>query len=245
MSNTTMTLGKLLESKAFVKGAVTFDNPSKLLEKSLNIMSKVSDEFEVKVSNKVVNAEADKTLNEAYSRVLLQPIIPTELEGMVPTIGLLYALDTQRPIIKTYTGTKVTACNNLCVFNADDIFSGDLSDMSKVNKFLTNYVEQIEETLQRYIELKNSLEDKEYKGKDVDEAFGGLLRHSIANTALGTTSIVQAAKEVNNSSSVYYVDREKGTTAWNLYNSVTEFLKKSDIKDQATKTLILSNYFLN
>ena len=239
-----MQVEDLLESKAYIKSGITFKTPKQLLEPFLDKISKYTDKFIIKTSGKVINANEDESINTAYGRVLLQTDFSAdELDGMYKNVGVVYALDGMKPIIKTYTGTIVSACTNMTIFNAEHVFSDNLlSGSNRPLEYLQEYLTGMEKTLDNYRKIKQNLISQVYSKEDVQETLGALLEYSIKNKSLGTTAVVSGAKALYDNSSKYFFEKE--TTAWNVYNSITQYItEKSDIIDTPSKTILLSKFF--
>ena len=61
---------------------------------------------------------------------------------------------------------------------------------------------------------------------------------------LGINAISDATTHLITPSSRYAIKSDNTTTLWNMYNSVTESLKKSTILTEATKVSLLQDVFL-
>src|SRR5690606_27596196 len=107
-----MNLTDVLNSKVFVKedGAINFQAPHQYLDPFIEIVGDKAVEWRVKVANPVINAEESGEKNIAYPRVAIEADLGvSSVQDGTPdyfagTIGLLYALDIQKPLMKVYTG---------------------------------------------------------------------------------------------------------------------------------------------
>jgi hypothetical protein len=243
-----MNIEKILESKAYYKpgSGIEFKTPEVYLSKTLDKLSKYTDKFNVKVAGSVTNVNEDGSTNTAYGRVLIEPDF-SNTDKMYKTVGFLYALDIQRPVVKVYTGSIVTACTNLCIFNAEHLFEASIMDggFDKSYDILDTYLENMGKTLGEYYAIKENLEAQLLPEKEINTYLGKLLEFGIKNSFIGTTPIVQAGKELYSADSKYYIGKDKITSKWNIYNAITDNLKKADIKDAASKVLKISNFILN
>lgn len=245
-----MELQELLSSKVFLKenSLINFESPSKYVEPFLEKVSALTDRITVEVSGRVANADEETHKeNIAYGRYKVEAVLPVdyrvhEAEGV---IGLIVALDNSKPIMKVYTGKNVMACLNLSIFNANNVFAQEMTGnvtslYNKVGEYVRDVAKDTEEFNKIVIDMKNT----NYSGLKLQEMTGRLLEKSIKNPKLGHTVIIQGFRELLNSKSVYYAKNGE-TTAWNYYNSITEFIKNSDVLDRSTKTIALSDIFLN
>jgi hypothetical protein len=201
-----MTVQELFDTKAYVKQGITYQTPKQLLDPFISKMSKYTDKFIVKTSEKVTNANEDESINEAFGRVLIQTDFSgNDMDGMYKNVGVVYSVDSLKPIIKVYTGTIVSACTNMTVFNADHVFSGDLgAGTGRPLDYLDEYLTGMEKTLDAYRATKAHLLGDIYSKERVHDFLGGLLEFSIKNKALGTTAVMSAAKSLYDNSSKYY-----------------------------------------
>lgn len=234
-----MELSELLETKRFIKGGVQFGTPSEYINPFIDIAGAMFPNISVRTSGKVENGEDDGDLNTAYARGLVE-MTGSNVDGIKSIFGILYSLDTQKPIYKIYAGTEVVACTNLCVFRADELFTGFILDgMSKGIIFAKQVISQYEKIFQEYMKIQKSLENNIVKTHDI---LGKLLNYSIKNNYLGTTPIVYAAKELQSSDSPYYA-KDNECSMWNIFNAITQNLShKADIADKASKTALLSQF---
>ncbi len=243
-----LTIEQIFSSKTFVKGNREYKTPKEYLEPFIEKISGIAPDISVKVSGMVQNAEIDKSVNTAYARVLIEASnvkMKSEL-GVYPTYGIVVGLDPIVPIYKVYEGTTVSACTNLCVFNARSLFSGQIFDgMSQGYEIVDGWIKDWEKNYGEYLDIQQSMMKREVEAADVTHVLGKLLKYGVENKYFGTNPVIAATKELYNPSSVYYAG-EEGTTAWNMYNAVTSHLStKADIVDKASKTLLLSKFFIN
>lgn len=244
-----MEVADVLNSKVFVKGnSVTFNSPKSYLEPFIDKISSLDPEFDVKVSGAVKNAEEDKTQNIAYGRVCLEAKLSGYgTDDSIGKVGMVYALDTQKPTVKVYTGQEVSACLNLCIFNAEQVYSFDLlgGGMDKAYQMAKQYAEEKEKEVEIYLKYKKELLEREHTVPEIERIIGKLI-HEAMETRLGTSPILSAAKELWNEKSRYSIISTGGTTGWNIYNAITDHIShRADILDRPTKTLLLSKMILN
>lgn len=153
-------------------------------------------------------------------------------------------MDTAKPVMKIYSGKNVKACLNLTIFNPDYVFTQEMFGNTKtVYTKAQEYVTSMQESLEQYNKTVERLKGQIYKGTDLNELTGSLLRQSMRNTKLGHTVVIQAVREIDNPKSTYYA-RNGEISGWQYYNAITEFIGNADILDRPTKTLILSDIFL-
>jgi len=242
-----LTIEDVFESKTYVKDNREYKSPKEYLSKFVEMTKDVAPDLTVQVSGKIQNAEEDRTINTAYSRILIEASnVKLKKEGIIPTFGILIGLDPQTPVYRMYEGMTVSACTNLCVFNSNNLFTGNVFEgLNEGYAHLDSWMENWKDTFGRNLDIFGNMENTRVTPAELEQKLGALLKFGLEHKYLGTNPIVHAAKELYNPSSMYHVE-EDGTTDWNLYNAVTSYISgKTDIMDKAAKTLLLSKFFTN
>jgi hypothetical protein len=245
----TIELDELLKSKIYVpeNRGVNFDSPRRYVEPFLEKFKAVSGvTYDVQVSGAVENMEENETLNSAYARVLVEAKLPQEFDAYEHSsvIGMVYALDIIKPNLRVYSGEDAWACLNLCIFGAQNVFSVDLTaGISPAYERASDYVIKVSEQLAKFQKTYERMNDVVYKGTQIDQALGYLLRESYANKSIGTNAVLSALKDLESSKSRYAI-KDGTTTQWNMYSAITQYITdKVDIKEKAEKTQMVSNLF--
>jgi hypothetical protein len=250
-----MELEELLRTKIYVKenSAMAFDSPTAYLNPFIDRLESFNPTWEVDTSKGILNANDDveNTINAAYPRVVLKAKLPqyqlfagqhdmhSEME-----VGLLYALDLQKPIMKLYMGSRVRVCTNMSIFNPMHVtqqdFSGNITEL--YNK-AAEYADIAERVQREHETTITRLKETLLTTTQVNESLGHLLRNG--SRLFGVTPITNAAKELSDRSSRYYMGGSS-TSAWNLFNAVTEGISnKSDLIEVPSKSINFSKFFLD
>lgn len=244
-----LTIDDVLKSKVYVneKGGVNFHSPRQYIEPFLEKFKSINGvQFEAKVSGSVVNKEEDDTINAAYSRIGVKVTLPEgyRINSHNSVIGMVYALDTVKPIMKVYSGEDADACLNLAIFGAQYFHSVEiLAGTANIYERAGMYIEGVEKQLAEFQKIYEQLNDRQYKGKEIDEIMGHLLRSCYNNKLIGTNPVLSALKDLENPKSVYAI-KENNTSAWNIYSAMTQYITdKVDIAEKPTKTVMVSNLF--
>lgn len=238
-------LDELLSSKVYVKenGAVTFKSPKHYIQPFLDIVGPTARELRVQVGESVINAEEGGKLNIAYPRVNIEAQIGDEMTGFYSVLGFIYALNTQIPIAKIYTGQSVKACLNLTIFNADDVFEQNLLGNSQEIYNRTQIFKQNKEKqIAEYSKVYKDMTENYLTREGLNDLMGKLLMKG-ARTKLGTSPVVGAAKLLTDSKSVYYTNEGEDfrCNSWNVFNAVTQSLGEGDPILRPNKTIELAN----
>ena len=234
-----MNLKELFDSKRFIKNGVQFGTPSEYLNPFVDIVNAKFPDISIRVSDRVENAEDSGEVNVSFARGLIE-MKGLEIEGVRQIIGMVYALDVQKPIYKIYAGTEVSACLNLQVFRPDELFTGFiLDDMQKGYNFARQVTQNYEKIFEEYMTIQKALQNNVVKTEDM---LGKLLNFAIDNRYVGITTVTNAAIALKDSKSSYYAP-EGECSMYNIFNACTEHLShKSDISDKASKTVLLSKF---
>lgn len=240
-----MNITELLQTKAFVKSGVAFNTPDRYINPFIELLQPLSPTFEVKTSGVVENANEDETHNTAYSRALVTAKIGLDNVFKFQA-GIVYGLDVQKPIIKTFCGLEVSACTNLCIFNASHVSQAFLTDdFRKIYTELAQNIERYESIAEEYKGIAQGLKERILTIPQIQATMGRLLEHAVKDKFLGTSVVLSAANAIYDAKSAYAI-KEGKTTAWNLYNATTAYVtEKTDILDKTGKTLSLSKFFLS
>ena len=249
MSIKDLNIEDVLSSKVFVKAnsSISFGSPKEYLEPYVELFNETP-QFRVKAADPVVNAEDSGAMNIAYPRVLIESDLGEMIPGFRSVIGMIMALDLQKPILKIYSGYNVSSCLNLTIFNADKIYQQEiLGDYQRVYSRAKEFIQKKEDELIEFKETLTKLQTTFLSEVQLNQLIGKMIRES-AKLRLGTTPILQATKFLDDNSSQYYIrpDGKFTCSKFNVYNAVTQSITNSnDIVDRATKTIQLSNLILN
>jgi hypothetical protein len=245
-----ITLDSVLNSKVYVheKSQISFGSPRQYIEPFLEKFVNLGVNFRVDVSDRVANKEADSgKTNEAFGRVLIEAKFPAQYcaHDHDSVIGMVYALDLQKPVIKIYSGENAWACTNLAIFGGRYIHQVEiLSGYQSVYDKGLEYVDGLTQQLARFQQLYERMNDTVYEGDDINRIIGFLLRQGYSNKQIGTTPVLSALKDLEDNKSRYAI-RENKTSQWNLYSALTQYCtSKVDILEKASKTVMLSNLFV-
>lgn len=229
------------------------------VEPFLERASKLTDNFEVNVKlpdQITVTKKEDLDFdNITYNRVWIQAILPEEytVENHAEVLGMVYGIDTRKPIIKFYRGGLNMACTNLCVFNPAMLSVQEFKPQEAINyKPLDSILSKTLEIQQFLSSLHNVIFPRNYRfineqlGKWIRNALNLKYENGISPVKLGVPSVVDAYKLLfEDTKSPYFVPtNSEGTNMFNVYNAFTEIISNKDNKDiinKCEKTLLLKS----
>ena len=241
-----LTLQQVLDSKAYMGGGVTYKPPREYLDRFIEIAQTFSPtEWEIRTGDMVENANEDGSINTSYGKIFIKGRVRLDDEFSY-SAGILFAASTQKPIIKVFSGLDVNACFNLTIFGADHISTALLTDdnFGKVYESAGAFVANRNAQYENYLRVISTLKSTRYNIEQLQNKLGYLLEAGIKDNKLGTSAIVVGAKSLFDNKSKYRVE-DDATTAWNVYNAITEAMKSSDLTMIPDKTVKLSKHFIN
>lgn len=224
----------------------------------LERMNKITSDFRVKVElppQVTLTKEGDVNLEDiTYNRVWLQAVLPESynVDNHQDVVGMVYGLDTRKPVVKFYRGGLNMACTNLCVFNPDYLDVQELQPEAAIDyrplDALINKASEIKVFLDK---LHNHTfpRDNQY----INEQLGMWIRNSlnmpyyngVNNVKLATSTAIDAYKLLfEKEASPYFVPSDSNTNMFNVYNAFTELIsndKDKDIMNKCEKTLLLKS----
>ena len=116
-------LNELLKGKATKIKDKEYFQTEAYVTPFLERMQKITNDFrvEVKLPEQVtITKKEDLDFDDVtYNRVWIQAVLPEQycVENHDEVIGMVYGIDTRKPIAKFYRGGLNRACTNLCVFD--------------------------------------------------------------------------------------------------------------------------------
>lgn len=225
----------------------------------LDRVQKLTDNFEVNVKlpeQITVTKKEDLDFdNITYNRVWIQAILPSEytVENHAEVIGMVYGIDTRRPIVKFYRGGLNMACTNLCVFNPSMLSVQELKPAEAISFSPLDKIMEKAYEIQKFLKLLRSVTFPR-RTDWINEQLGKWIRNSMhikyengfSPVKLGVPTIVDSYKLLfEDAKSPYYVpsDAER-TDMFNVYNAFTEVISNKDQKDiinKCEKVLLLKD----
>lgn len=256
-----LTINELLKGKAtIIKGKKYFSTEA-YVTPFLERMSKFTNNFKVqaKLPDQIsITKKEDLNLEDTvFNRVWIQAIIPEEysFDNHQEVIGLVYGLDTRKPVVKIYRGALNMACLNLCVFNPSFLNVQEIEPERPFNfKCIQTLMEQTSDIKTWLSKLSET--EIPYDVRLINENLGSWVRHALIDSydsgygkvKLATSVAIDAYKllyEKNDSS--YFVNPGQSTTMFNVYNAFTELITNIDNRDilnKTEKTLLLKNILM-
>lgn len=253
-----LTIEELLKGKATVIKGKEYLNTEAYVTPFLETMSKFTNNFEIqaKLPNQMSLTQNDNLNSEdtIFNRVWIQAILPEEytFENHQEVIGLVYGLDTRKPVAKIYRGALNMACLNLCIFNPTFLNVQEIDPSRPINfKCLTPLMEQVSDIKVWLDKLSNT--EILYDEKQINENLGIWIRKSLNSSydtgygkvKIATSVAIDAYKLLyEKEDSPYFIKHGEPTSAFNIYNAFTEIVSNVDTKDimnKAEKTLLLKD----
>lgn len=253
-----LTIDELLKGKATIIKGKKYFNTEAYVMPFLERMSKFTSNFEIQAKlpdQMSLTKKEDLNLEDTvFNRVWIQAIMPEEysFDNHQEVIGLVYGLDTRKPVAKIYRGALNMACLNLCVFNPTFLNVQELEPERPINfKCIQPLMEQTSDIKAWLERLSNT--DIPYNENSINENLGLWVRRTLNSSydagygkvKIATSVAIDAYKLLyEKNDSPYFVKPGQSTTAFNVYNAFTELITNVDTKDiinKAEKTLLLKD----
>ena len=251
-------LNTLLQGKATIIKKKEYLPTEAYVTPFLERMSKYTDDFRIqaRLPDQIsITKKEDLNLEDTvFNRVWIQAVLPNEFSfnNHQEVIGMVYGLDTRKPIVKIYRGALNMACLNLCVFNPSFLEVHELEPESPINfrglQSLMEQVSDIKSWLDRLSETFITYEENvinENLGLWVRNALSTSFDNGYGKVKLSASTAVDAYKLLyEKEDSPYFVKPGEATSMFNVYNAFTELISNTDTRDimnKAEKTLLLKD----
>lgn len=216
--------------------------------KDFRIQAKLPDQMSITRGD---NLNAEDTV---FNRVWIQAVLPEQfsVDNHNEVIGMVYGLDTRKPVAKIYRGALNMACLNLCVFNPSFLNLQEIEPEKPINFGCIQPLMEQTSTLKVWLDKMKSTEIP-YDDKLINENLGMWIRETIAysynsgfgKVKLSSNTAVDAYKLLyEKEDSPYFIREGESTTMFNIYNAFTDLISNVDTRDimnKAEKTLLLRN----
>jgi len=217
-----------------------FDNPSTILNKSLELLDNyvIEDNYRLKTSVGSINRNEDGSPNIAYDKFIVEFKIDTYSNNeSYSNICIVYDLTRKNPLFKVAAGKTLVTCLNMCIVADTDLYVTD--DYNKISDRIKTYVNMLDNLEKQYETFRDKLENEKLNKLSLYNKIGNIIYNS---KGLLQRATVEAIEDLQDSKSNYYIEHDN-TTSWNLYNAITQQLSNKLAKgfaDVPTETLTLS-----
>lgn len=249
-----LTINEVLKGKATKIKDKQFYPTAAYVEPFLERMQKYTSNFRInaKLPDQITNV--DDTDDITYNRVSIEAILPTEynFEGHVQVFGMVYGIDTRKPVVKFFKAAERCVCTNLCVFSPEMLEVQELQPETAINfKPLSRIAEQTDDIVSWLNKLTQI--EVDCSEKNVNEMLGMWIRNCMYNSydsgfgkvKLATSTAIDAYKLLfENDESPYFVKENQDTNMFNVYNAFTQIItdnRKKEIINNCEKTLLLKD----
>lgn len=205
----------------------------------------------VQEPNRQAVADAGDEMYKIADRVLVESVLDsgTHFVGedvYKSVIGLLYAHDVQKPVIKLYLGFENQACLNLSVFNTSDIVQKEFAatDFNGIYDNINIFLDKWESRKEQLAEATEFLLGETLYGDNLHKVIGEVGIKAYRTVAM-KTHYSQMIDNLVNSKSRYF--KQSGEyTRYDLYQAMTDSIDKTSIiATRPDKVLNAYNFFKN
>ena len=251
-----LTIDELLKGKATIIRNKEYFSTESYVVPFLERMSKFTNDFRIqaKLPDQIsITKKEDLNLEDTvFNRVWIQAVMPEEysFNNHQEVIGLVYGLDTRKPVVKIYRGALNMACLNLCVFNPSFLNIQELEPEKAIDfRCIQPLMEQTSDIKARLDKLADT--ELSYDEEVINRNLGLWVRNALkVSYDTGCGKVKLAASTAIDAYKLIYEDEEspyftpKGTTTdmFNVYNAWTQIITddKKDIMNKAEKTILVS-----
>ena len=246
-------LNTLLAGKATkIKGKDYFPTAA-YVEPFLERVQKYTNDFRVQVKLPDQITSIDNEDNITYNRVAIEAILPDDyaIEGHKRVLGMVYGLDTRKPVVKHFVAAERCVCTNLCIFSPDMLEIQELQPETAINFKPLNRLIDTADTVAKTLKALTSMEVSYTSETVINEDLGKWVRNCMdccydtgfGKVKLATSAAIDAYKLLFvDEDSEYLVN--KTTSMFNVYNAFTQVITdnlKKDFINTAEKTLLLKD----
>lgn len=244
-----ITIDELLQGKATQIKNKNYFPTKQYVEPFLERLEKYTDYFKVSVKLPQQLTLEKTNPDITYNRVLVQAILKNEfnaIDNHEEVVGLLYGLDTRKPIVKMYRGSINCACTNLAIFNPLALRVQDLLPESPIDfKPADEMLNYINDTSLWIKTLQNTYWERE--DETIERNLGKWIINSIDNkyngVSLSPGVAIKAYKLLfDDEESPYFVSKREEVCMFDVYNAFTQTIRDEIDKDLVNfpeKTLLL------
>lgn len=252
-----LTLEQALKGKATQIRGKDYLSTEAYITPFLERMYKFTNDFKIQAipANQIsLTKEGDVNMEDmVYNRMWIQAIMPDEcgFENHDRVIGMVYGLDTRKPIVKIYNGGLNKACCNLCVFDPSFLNVQELEPGSAINFRPINRLLEQTSTIKATLECLSNTEVP-YNENIINKNLGLWIRNTMSKqfsnqfgkVKVSSSTVIDAFKLLyEDKESPYYVNPGYSTDMFNVYNAFTQVLTddKRDIVNKCEKTLLIAD----
>jgi hypothetical protein len=251
MQGTLISMETLENSKVYVnsnKPGYSFKHPIDYFGSFLKELDKIDGvDYHIQVDSKVENSNNDNSVNTSFGKVAIRARLPKEFDtnvelpifnNLYKEMGIVYALDNQKPTIQMYRGNRVEVCSNQAIWGADNIMALsilDTGDFSSLNEKLKVYVDTTMEDNNKLMEIIYRLQSRKMDKEQLLSHIGYLVYQAKTTTNIGIQTVTGMVDLLVNDKSRYHFKEE--TDQWITYNGLTEVSKKLNIASEVSSVL--------
>ena len=252
-----LTLSDALKGKATSIKGKEYLSTAAYIEPFIERMSKYTDDFRIQaIPASQISLTPNGEINMediVYNRMWVQAVMPDEcgFENHDRVVGMVYGLDTRKPVVKLYNGGLNRACCNLCVFDPSFLNIQELEPEQSINfKPIQHLLEQTDTIKATLEKLANT--EVVYNESIINENLGFWIRNTMSKQFTNQYSKVKVASSTavdafkllyEDKESPYYVNPGYSTDMFNVYNAFTQVLTNDtkDIINKCEKTLLIAD----
>lgn len=252
-----LTLQQAIQGKATqIKGKAYLDTESYIMP-FIEKMSAFTDKFiinAIPADQISLTPSGEMNLEDiVYNRMWIQAVMPDEAcyDNHDRVVGMVYGLDTRKPVAKFYVGGLNRACCNLCIFSPSFLNVQELEPETAINftpiKSLLEQTSNVKSILEKLANIEVPYDESlinENLGKWIHNTIDKQYTSQYGKVKVSASTAISAFKLLyKDEESPYYVTPGHSTDMFNVYNAFTQTITDDtrDIVNKCEKTILVSN----
>lgn len=245
-----ISLEELLKGKKTRIKGNEFLTPEVYVKPFIERMNGFTDDFVIKVVEpQQITLNRDGTEDIVYNKVSIEATIPDGMDYS-ETIGMVYALDTRKPLVKFFRCLKSNEFNNFIIETDNNIITQTLEPESPINFRSLDALLQKDFKTDEFLDHIKTL-DFDASNDQVNYKLGQWIRFAInfylnsefGKIKIGTPDIITGYKDLfEDSKSDFFISLGSHSQYLKIYNALSRVIYEGkDIVNAIDKTYLLKN----
>lgn len=236
-------IDELLTGKAIQRGSSTFPKTADIVLPFMSSLDRVTKDWKIKVAVPTTISIEENTHDDMteinpdtmFYRVLIQAVLNDEYQlistpgdSYSKVVGMVYALDVMKPVIKVYSGGLRDACINLSIFSKNAVQYRHFTDedFSAIYETIPGYLDGILEERVDFQQKIDFLNREVLEGTRLKQELGNLAVQCIAKNKSMTSHFTAAVNMLYNKADHggiknNYFNSDGRHTRYNIWNALT------------------------
>lgn len=242
-----LTIEDLYKGKATIIKGKEYLSTKELIKPFVDEMKKKTDKFRIKFKSPDQITFDEKQQDITFNRVCIEAVLPKEhdIMGYCEVVGLVYALDLKKPIVKLYNAYISEETGALVTFDPNKIVIQEVEPETGFELNIESLLEKPNNFKLSITELQKSvINDKKVEvGNWIDYVLADVYDNGFQNIKLSPQLIVKAYKDLfYNINSEHYIRANEEFTSDKAHKVLTQMISEDekDILNIFEKSIMVS-----